>query len=380
MSGFGVLDVAIGLSFVYLLLALVCTAVNELIAGLLGRRSANLKVGLQNLLIGSAPTKAATPDGQPSLIDKFYNHPLIKALYENKRRPAYVPPRIFTLALIDMLAGPDAARKVGALAPVAKQATTPPIVGNPGVPPAIVPAATVGSAGDPAAAVVQAINANIAGDPHLAGSLGLLLADAGDDVEKMRKNIEQWFDDTMDRVSGWYKQKTQWITLLIAMVTVGIVNADTIRITRSLSTSPTLRETVVANARDYTTAKEGSVSSGQGSSVKPADKEGSVPSGQGSTAKPVDKGSSTSSEQKSPARQIADDIGQLNQLGIPLGWNGMPKCWLSTIVGLLITAVAVSLGAPFWFDTLNRIITIRGAGKSPREAKQEPETPKPKPA
>ena len=54
-----------------------------------------------------------------------------------------------------------------------------------------------------------------------------------------------------------------------------------------------------------------------------------------------------------------------------------PFGWLSRIVGWLLTIIAVSLGAPFWFDLLNRFITIRASGKAPEEA---PKAPKDVPA
>lgn len=63
-------------------------------------------------------------------------------------------------------------------------------------------------------------------------------------------------------------------------------------------------------------------------------------------------------------------VEKLEQLSIPLGWSEVPqggKAWLTKIVGLLLTALAVSLGAPFWFDMLNKVINVRAIGKSPKE-------------
>jgi hypothetical protein len=47
----------------------------------------------------------------------------------------------------------------------------------------------------------------------------------------------------------------------------------------------------------------------------------------------------------------------------------------------LLTAVAVSLGAPFWFDVLNKFIAFRSSGKPPEktirgEAGRSEEQPK----
>src|SRR5437016_5696847 len=100
MFGLPILDIAIGLVFVYLLLALVCTAVTEVFAGLLKRRASNLLMGVRNLL------GEPNPAGQ-NLVDRLYAHPLIQALHENGRKPSYIPSRTFALALLDIIAPAD---------------------------------------------------------------------------------------------------------------------------------------------------------------------------------------------------------------------------------------------------------------------------------
>jgi hypothetical protein len=53
-----------------------------------------------------------------------------------------------------------------------------------------------------------------------------------------------------------------------------------------------------------------------------------------------------------------------SQLGDLVGWPGDGKV-AAHIPGWVLTIVAVSLGAPFWFDTLNRFMSLRAAGKAP---------------
>ena len=43
----------------------------------------------------------------------------------------------------------------------------------------------------------------------------------------------------------------------------------------------------------------------------------------------------------------------------------------SRLLGWIITALAVSVGAPFWFDTLNRFMNIRNAGRAPDEPRDK---------
>jgi hypothetical protein len=60
-------------------------------------------------------------------------------------------------------------------------------------------------------------------------------------------------------------------------------------------------------------------------------------------------------------------LSALDGLGSPLETTGKP-----TVLGLLITAFAISLGAPFWFDLLNKFMIVRATvkpkEKSPDEA------------
>ena len=52
-----------------------------------------------------------------------------------------------------------------------------------------------------------------------------------------------------------------------------------------------------------------------------------------------------------------------------MDWYHHGGMWLLKVGGLLITGLAVSLGAPFWFDTLNRFMNIRNAGRAPDESR-----------
>ena len=133
LSGLPALDLAIGLSFIFLLLSLLAAAVQELIAAVLALRAATLEKGLRNMLApetGDDPPpsaeKIALPEGgvaepaaEEGLDTRFYKHPLIRPLYKQHLlasvtdrgrfdRPSYISPRSFALALIDTVA-PDAA-------------------------------------------------------------------------------------------------------------------------------------------------------------------------------------------------------------------------------------------------------------------------------
>jgi len=111
---------------------------------------------------------------------------------------------------------------------------------------------------------------------------------AGGDVDAFRRNLEAWFDDTMARVSGWYKRKAQWILAVLGVIIAIGLNANTLTMGERLWKDPAVRNAVV---------------------------------------------------------------GQATRDG------------LHAVFGWLLTIAAISLGAPFWFDTLSRLARLRGTGK-----------------
>jgi hypothetical protein len=166
---------------------------------------------------------------------------------------------------------------------------------------------------------------------------------AGDDIGKLKKSLQNWFNSAMDRVSGWYKYRTQWMLFGIGLVLAATLNADTIRIVKQLSRDPTLRQSIVAAAQ----------------SAKPSDNK---------------RGESI----KDQIQQAQTEISNIQSIGIPLGWAGTRRPssygeWLQVSGGWLLTAVAISLGAPFWFDMLNKLMVVRSTVK-PREKSREEES------
>src|SRR6516165_4788350 len=67
-------------------------------------------------------------------------------------------------------------------------------------------------------------------------------------LERLRENLERWFDDAMDRFAGWYKRWTQLISLIIAIALVAVTNADTIGLANRLARDSALRGSIVAAA------------------------------------------------------------------------------------------------------------------------------------
>ena len=199
-----IIDVAIGLIFFYVVLSLICSAVQELVASVFGLRSSNLGKGIHNLL------------GE-EYADKVYKHPLIKHLAKHGKKPSYVRPSIFAAALLDVVGRREDENGAAALS----------------------------------ADEVQAAVEKMDRKEPVRGVL-LALARGGDEsLDEMRDAVADWYDEAMDRVAGWYKRRVKWILLIIAGVVTVAVNADSLRIAEQLWYDDELRAAVVEAAEPY---------------------------------------------------------------------------------------------------------------------------------
>lgn len=379
MFGSNMLDVAIGMTFIYLLLSLICSAGNELLEGLLKNRAAALERGLRELL---DPNTAVSPNG---IVADLYRHPLINGLYKGTydqfvasknvpllgwlRRPSlpsYIPARTFALALMDTVLPAENTPSGAADATAAPAAN-----------------ATSATALNP----LQNLRAAVEGleFEQTKKALLALIDAAGNDVSKARENIENWFNSSMDRVSGWYKRRSQTIILIIGFAVAIGVNADSIILVKGLISDKTMREALVASAQAY--AKE--------NSAAPA----AVPAVPLPAVTKNDTPDECMRDPNGPDCRIVKNLQRINSLGLPIGWdvtstdllhrwpgrrwstcpNPPGPCeesgWRAQIpshaLGWFITALAVSLGAPFWFDLLNKFVVVRSTVKPHEKSPEE---------
>src|SRR4051794_30974672 len=231
---FDMLDVAIGIAFVFLLTSLIASAVQEMIEARLKRRASDLRDGIGELL------------RDPPVMQAIYDHSLVNGLYKGANYtaannagdlPSYIPARNFALALMDVAfstAGASGAQRATPMPPVVAGAVVVP------APPPVVP---VNLAGLPAAPAGVAVT-----NADLARTLRVFAEAAALDPAKTRENIENWYNTAMDRVSGWYKRRSQRWLLVIGFVLAVAMNVDAIRVTRELVLNKTVRNAVVAKA------------------------------------------------------------------------------------------------------------------------------------
>ena len=331
-SGWTMLDVAIGLIVMYVLLSLLCSSMNEGIETFLKNRSRLLERGVREIL--------QDPDGS-KVTHLLYNHPLVYGLfqgkydaafakpgklYEKTNLPSYIPSANFALAILDIVLPASGTQPSGASAALA-----------PGSQPGLVQQLREAALNFPV--------------PGVGRGLVVLIDASGNDLMVVRKAIEKWFDTSMDRVSGWYKRQTQITLFAIALAVSSFMNVDTVRIVNRLLTDPAMRNSLVSTAQEY--ARNGAA------------------------------GQATN---QNWLNEVKANESKLEGLGIPIGWNQNEASekdkypgrlwlyWLLKGAGILASALAATLGAPFWFDVLNRFVVIRSTIK-PQE-KSQPEASK----
>lgn len=402
MFNSAILDVIIGLAFVYTLLSMICSALTEWFARFTSLRSKTLLKGIQSLL-GDEDT------------ERLYKHLLIKGLAEKDGKPSYIPAHTFFFAVMDIIMGSKQSgishvdsTGVGKFEEVRQMIATLSLDSeikkglldrinavtnlssdseiNKGLLDQIEGIAK--SPGDREMKQKQLANidAQIAKIKNLIGSKGqskpptettkelkkihefkdavvnlpldsgikkafftlmnnpevAIMDDEKEQLKRVQKNAEKWFDDAMDRVSGWYKRNTQVVILLCALVVTVLANVDTLKIVNELwyEYDETARNAIVSAASGFIRERE--------------DLEAL----------------------ESPVERLTQLQEELQKPPLPIGWSREEQDrfkneWPTMIVGWVLTVIAVSLGAPFWFELLNKIVSLRLAGNRPPKASKE---------
>jgi len=184
-------------------------------------------------------------------------------------------------------------------------------------------------------------------------SLQALANNAGQDIGLFRTSVESWYDDHMSRVSGWYKRHVAKITIVIGAILVLLININALTIGRTLYSNSVVRTAVSSVAAKTTSC--------------PAN--------------------------ESTQKCLGDLQAQLSaatQAGLPIGWATVSDCaaanihcnWLDrrgifsrhgnspwqaglVLIGFLITIIALTPGARFWFDVLGKLGSLRSTGPKP---------------
>ena len=340
------LDVAIALVVMYLTLSLLCTTINEFIATKLKLRAKALAGALEQLL-DHAPLRTA-----------FYRHGLIMS---TRRATATGPQTTWNgvkamahAVWTTMVTGARAERAQAVGAEALTAAGHPSYIAGRSVALALIgsldPAKPMPALDDVRAAVAKLPKSAIR------DTLEACLTEAGNDLDRFRASVATWYDDAMERLSGAYKRQLKWISMLVGLLVAVIFNADSVGVAATLWQDQALRASMVAVATKM--AESSTVASGV-----PADLKGALEKAEGDLrGLPI----GWKCPRLERAREEKASLGERLAAYWPCARDAAPTLRPTTILGWIMTAVALSLGAPFWFDLLQKFMNVRGAGARPR--------------
>lgn len=339
MFSFDTIDVAIGLALLFLMMSLLCTSLREAVEGVMKTRASDLERGVRQIF---------QEDGV--LTERFYQHPLVYSLFAGDyqrpnskaliarggKLPSYIPANQFARALMDMV-------HQGSAAYSPYGGVTPPL--------------TMVSLREAAAQFPN---------PQVRRAVLFAIDQARGDLDAARRNLESWFDGTMDRVSGWYKRRTQLILFLIGLTLAVVLNVDAVTIAQRLQSNKVLRDALVEKAQ--VTIRSSGPSGAIG--ARPEELAALIES----------YGLPIGWRKGRPAAQMEARACSAPTPGCVGGRVEVltPGAVIQMLIGWLITAAAMMLGAPFWFDTLNRLMVIRSTVKPTEKSPEEGSEDRPK--
>jgi hypothetical protein len=366
-----ILEIVIGLIFIYLILSLLSSTINELIAGLIRLRGRDLRKSLvymlydgENLKIDfkkyfrrgrllEVPPKG---DGEENTIFKVYGsfteHALFSKFQRNSDRkfPSYLSSAAFSKILYEIITSDYTKKSKSEIDDFIDE---------------------------------------------LDGPLGKVLKqyweEAGRNKKQFRKKLSEWYEEMQTRVTGWYKRRVQWILLAIGFVVAIAVNADTFSMVEKLSGDSKARKALVELAikqsqqmgPEYFPENEPLLESDMEEVSEPLEYDSAE--FQGASYEEIKALTEKTHE------IINEQLSEVNNI-MGMGWNsliqshsdaqegGKSMFWWywKKFFGLVLTAFAMSLGANFWFDLLQKVVKLRNSGGLPEKQNPDDQASKPK--
>ena len=306
MFGSEILEIAIGLIFIYMLLSLFASTINEIIAKIFSLRGRNLRKAIKFMF---------DEEGTQFQVQKFFDDPLIKKL---SARP--ILDKLKITSPTDYLSN-EAFSKILTKAIFKSEEINIPI---------------------------ETLEVRVDEMFPLKGDTNKILKrfirDSAGNIEKLKKQLEEWYDDIMGVATEWYKNKVRIILFIIGFVSCIIFNADTINIVNNLSLNPEIRKVLVSKAEELRKSYN------ETDIIK-------------DTTKNFD-------ELRTEIKKINVQLSDASSL-LGLGWNfesGLGfwsklvfifQSFPSRFWGWMLTSLAISLWASFWFRFLQRVINLK---------------------
>ncbi|HVN58743.1 MAG TPA: hypothetical protein VMT63_10620 [Bacteroidales bacterium] len=329
MTGLGFLDLVIGLIFIYLIFSIACSTFWEIIISF-----SNLRGRMLSKWITDTFGK-----GENDLGKRIEDHQLISGLTKkNGLKPSYISSSVFTDVLLDLINfdGHESA--------------------------------TLSFNSEILRSKIIASDL-LKGKDDLKRILLQYLSDTNGKIDQFKIKIARWYDEAQERLIGSYKKKLQLWIFIISIVLVGATNTDTFTICSYLYNNDTARQAIANKASLF--VQDTSVVR-LVSAIDTMKISASAKLSQDESVKKISRNFET----------LKNLDKELRKADLPIGWKDvkLENFWdyIKKIGGLLITALAVSMGSPFWFDLLGKLVNLRAAGNKPKSVLDEKKVKKEK--
>lgn len=342
-----ILEVAIGLIFMWLVISISTMQIQEWLVTRLRWRADDLEKAIHQMLL------------HDDLATQVYKHPLIRSMMKAPKpgdkkdpKPSYIPAEKFGLVLFDVVAsaGTDQSKLLEPL-DIAKLR------------------AGIKKLSETNADLAKAINSLLTG-----------VENTDDAVAGARDNFEKWFNDVMDRMSGWYKRRAQGMAFFIGLGLAMALNVDSIAVANFLWREPSVRQALANRAASFQPPETTDANNPALAIQEFRDQFDGLQIPFGWTFEEVDL---TPEDQPDTTLACSFFPGKEKQV---FGFGNQRNCirpstaqantngiiWtISKLMGILMTAGAAAQGAPFWFDMLAKFTNVRGSGVKPPKTREE---------
>jgi len=351
MFGSAMLETMIGIVFVFLVMSTVVSSLSEQFATNVALRARVLRLLIERLLGGAGTDFVGVTAYQKfrllfsgffrrllfgmdraKVYHEFEDHPLIHSLKKaNGSFPTFIPPDTFAKVVVDILIEDKARNAVtGAEAALtADQEMT--YLRQTFAAPSIPLCLSDGTFKNLRLMFHRAQSSVPDGSPQIAKKR----------LQAFEKALAEWFDRGGDRSTGWYKKAINRANVILAFLLVIGINIDSLALIDTIYKQPMTRQTLVESAERV-----------------------------------EDQEDRASGSLRTQVAAVQEDLSELEQAGLPIGWTKRLQLervtspgdltftqFMMMLLGWLITIFAISLGAPFWFDLLNKLVNLRNAGK-----------------
>jgi hypothetical protein len=384
------LNVVIGLVFIYLLYSLLATVISEMIAVTLALRARNLKEAVERMLTDEKDAGLGEriwssfrlmKTSSAAVVDEFYKQPEIKYLGSSGifKNPSSFKAVSFSKTLMHMLFGD------GPYTPEEMEAR-------------LKSKLKIARWNDDKEKKLspeeqeEKDKERLVLDRETIEYIHSIWVESYGDITKFRLQLEGWFDRTMEQATEWYKRKIQIVLLILGFCMAWFFNADSFAIIRKLSTDKDAREKMVSMANAYVqnnpklpipeTSDSAIYKTAQQKLDTLLEVKKKLDQDLENAHEVLGMGGWLPDEVKivrDSAKAIVKYVPQIDPRALSCMdrttnadsinfdfWAKMgylKRLLLFHFWGFLLTAFAISLGAPFWFDLLNKLMRLRTSQK-----------------